>query len=797
MRSYLSLIPISARVHKRRNRMTLFCIIIAVFLVTAIFSMVDMLVRMETRHSIDSHGNWHIRIENISKNSAEQIRSRPDVAAASWYDAVNLGMDKDYNIAGKKTAICGINKMFITDIMNYFTKNSSLLNDNDIILSENAKNLLGVDVGESISLNTPAGSYDFTISGFRSEDDRYTNANGGETTALIVQDNQIGAFMNIKAFRKIINSDNNESSNSAYYVQFKNHTNMKKAIVQIKEQYELANENIEQNTIVMGVLGISDNPYVKNVYPIPVILFVLILTAGVLMISGSLNSNVVERAQFFGMLRCIGASRQQIIRFVRLEALNWCKTAIPTGIVCGIVITWGICAMLKYLVGGEFADMTVFGVSAIGMISGILVGIITVLIAAQSPAKRAARVSPVMAVSGNTESTKTVRHAVNTHLLKIEIALGIHHALSAKKNFILMTGSFALSIILFLSFSVMIELVGYLIPQKSSVPDLSIQSSDYSNIVDTSLIDEIKKIKGVKQAFGRRFINDIPARLSKETDQNTIDLMSYSNYELGLLPKDKDLRKGSDVAKVYGDSKYVLTIYDKSNPLFIGDKILVNGMELEIAGMLKYDPFTNDGTTNGKITVIASEETFTHLMGEYGYGIIDIQVTKDETDKAVAEIRDLAGEEYQVVDRRSGGESDKSTYWAFMLFVYGFLATIALITVLNIMNSISMSVSARIKQYGAMRAVGMDKWQFTRMITAEAFTYAISGCVVGCAVGLPLSKFLYDYLITAHFNYFTWNIPVRAIVIILLVVFAATVASIYVPAKRIQNMAITETINEL
>jgi len=45
MKSYLSLIPISARVHRRQNRMTLLCIIISVFLVTAIFSVADMFVR--------------------------------------------------------------------------------------------------------------------------------------------------------------------------------------------------------------------------------------------------------------------------------------------------------------------------------------------------------------------------------------------------------------------------------------------------------------------------------------------------------------------------------------------------------------------------------------------------------------------------------------------------------------------------------------------------------------------------------------------------------------------------------
>ena len=38
MKSYLSLIPISAKVRRRQNRMTILCIVIAVFLVSAIFS---------------------------------------------------------------------------------------------------------------------------------------------------------------------------------------------------------------------------------------------------------------------------------------------------------------------------------------------------------------------------------------------------------------------------------------------------------------------------------------------------------------------------------------------------------------------------------------------------------------------------------------------------------------------------------------------------------------------------------------------------------------------------------------
>lgn len=56
MKSYLSMIPISARVRRRQNRMTRLCIIFAVFLVTAVFSMADMDTRMEQGRLTEKHG---------------------------------------------------------------------------------------------------------------------------------------------------------------------------------------------------------------------------------------------------------------------------------------------------------------------------------------------------------------------------------------------------------------------------------------------------------------------------------------------------------------------------------------------------------------------------------------------------------------------------------------------------------------------------------------------------------------------------------------------------------------------
>ncbi|WP_066676221.1 ABC transporter permease [Clostridium septicum] len=542
--------------------------------------------------------------------------------------------------------------------------------------------------------------------------------------------------------------------------------------------------------------GLSSNGMAQTLYSTALVLFVLILISGVLMISSSINSSVAQRTKFFGMMRCIGMSKPQIIRFVRLESLNWCKTAVPIGVILGIIITWVLCASLRFLVGEEFSDMPVLGISLIGIISGIIVGIVTVLIAAGVPAKRAAKVSPITAVSGNSENIKNITHGVNTHFSKIEIALGIHHAVSAKKNLILITSSFALSIILFLSFSVLIEFVDFLMPQLSNASDINISSNENSNSIDSELLDKISNMEGVEHVFGRRNYLDMPAQLNKaNTPPSMIDIISYDDFDLDCLTKDKQLKKGSDISKVYGNTNYVLATWDKDSSLNIGDKIQVGNEELEIAGLLKFDLFSSDGNTNGKTTIITSGKTFKRLTGINNYSLIMIQTTKNVTDENVEAIRNVVGGEYTFSDQRD--QRTTSTYMAFLFFVYGFLAIIVLVTVLNIMNSISMSVSARIKQYGSMRAVGMDEHQITKMIAAEALTYALSGCIVGCVIGLFISKMLYTILITSHFSYATWSVPLIPLTIILLFVFVAAIAAVYTPSKRIRNISVTETINEL
>ena len=546
-----------------------------------------------------------------------------------------------------------------------------------------------------------------------------------------------------------------------------------------------------------SLAGLMDSAMGQTLLLTAVGMFLLVLTAGVLMISSSINTSVAQRTQFFGMMRCIGMSKQQIIRFVRLEALNWCKTAVPIGLILGVVTSWAMCAALRFVVGEEFSNIPLFGISGIGIGSGILVGIITVLLASRAPAKHAAMVSPVAAVSGNPEKSSASRHPVHARSLRIETALGIHHAVSAKKNLILMTGSFALSIILFLSFSVLIDFVNHLMPQSAATSDIDISSTDGANSIDNRLAMALRNMEGVKQVYGRRSCFAVPAGLNGDTTlSGTVDLVSFDNFDLEALQKDGALQWGSDLSKIYGDSRYALATWDQNSSWKIGDTIFIGNEELTIAGLLKYDPFSGDGLTGGKITLITSDETFVRLTGVTDYSLIMIQTTPNVTDDDVAAICKIVEENgYTLSDKRD--QRTSGTYFAFVTCVYAFLGIITLVTVLNIVNSISMSTSARIRQYGAMRAVGMDVRQLSKMIMAEAFTYAFWGCVIGCSIGLPFSKMMYDFLITGHFPYATWSLPIGSLAIIVLFVIAAAVLAAYSPAKRMRTMSVTETINEL
>ncbi len=778
MKSYLSLVPISGKVRKRQNRMTIFCVIISVLLVTAIFSVADMWIRSSSERLQQKHGNWHIRLENISQDTAEEISRRQDVAAVGWSETFNTDGDQPFYIGEKKAALYGADSIYLAELVNALEEGSLPQGDNDVMLSSNARLALDVKIGDHVTVKTPSGDTDFTVCGFGADDAEYYQGQTYMVAVYMMRDVYIGVM-----------EQNNIPINPTCYIQFQDVSKASGITSEIRQQYNLPEEDISENTAIMGLAGQSSNESMKNIYGIAAILFVIVLLAGVLMISGSMNSNVAQRTKFFGMMRCIGASRQQIIRYVRLEALNWCKTAVPVGLVTGTAIEWGICAFLRYGIGGEFAAMPVFALSPVGLLSGATVGIVTVLLAAQSPAKRASKVPPMAAVSGNSDTALSVRHTTKRKIRKVERTLGIHHATASKKNWFLLTASFSLSIILFLCISVGLDFAHELLPvTRSWQADTDITLTGYANerVLAQGLSDEISGITGVEHVWGSSYTEHIPAASSRQ-EIDHVNITSYSEYMLDCA--EESLVQGN-LSEVYGDSGKAMTVLNKDNPIKVGDIIQVAGQEIEVVCGI------SSGLYPDEYSIICSQETFARLTGEENYSMIGIQLSRQATDETVKQINSLAGSNVIFTDERQRNQEDANTWLATKFLLYSFMAIIAMITLFNIINSISMSVTARIKQYGAMRAVGMDGEQLTRMIAAEAFTYAVSGLIVGSGIGIVLSRFLYVKLVTRYFGS-QWSLPVVLLAIIVVFDTVSAAAAVYAPAKRIRNMPITATINEL
>ena len=125
------------------------------------------------------------------------------------------------------------------------------------------------------------------------------------------------------------------------------------------------------------------------------------------------------------------------------------------------------------------------------------------------------------------------------------------------------------------------------------------------------------------------------------------------------------------------------------------------------------------------------------------------------------------------------------------LFLYGFVLVIALISMLNIINTMNTSVASRTRYLGIMRAVGMSGSQLTGMILSEAAVYSFCGCLAGCVLGVMFNRALSMLLLER------WTFPILQVAGIFLACMLAAAISVIGPLKRIKTSAISEVVSAL
>ena len=247
------------------------------------------------------------------------------------------------------------------------------------------------------------------------------------------------------------------------------------------------------------------NAFTTMLYSLAAIVIGLIMFGSVALIYNAFSISVSERTKQFGLLSSIGATKKQLKRMVFFEALSVSAIGIPIGVIAGI----GGIGVTLMLLGDKFKSMG-FGVdmklsvSPAAIIIAVVVALITVLISAWIPSKRATKVSAVEAIRQNMDvkNTKPVKTSKLTYkLFGLSGMLANKHYKRNKKKYRTTVLSLFMSIVLFVSASAftdyLMETVG--VGFGSVGFDLTMHASgnEFDKITPEELLNRMKAAKSV------------------------------------------------------------------------------------------------------------------------------------------------------------------------------------------------------------------------------------------------------------------------------------------------------------
>lgn len=801
MKSYLSLVPKYLSAHQKKSRLLIISVAISVALITGVFSMLDILLEFEKIQVIRDYGNYHLFIKDATNDEIKFIDSHIDVNNSGTWISLDSG-----KINGRECLLGSLDEEFALNMNINILKGKHPARENEIMIEEWAAERLSLAIGDMVEIYfNNALTEEVVISGI------YNDI--GSTKANDIP----GIIISTEKAKSI------DKKLSLYLIEFKSGTNINKTSNEIVNNLKIDKDRFGFNDRLLAVIGQSKNKSAIGLYATGIILFCIVLIAGVMMIYNTFNISVMQRIRQFGLLRCIGASQSQIKTLVKREGLYIARKGIPIGLLCGMAITLICTAILKYYNKTLFGAIPLFNFSLVGIAAGMGIGILTIFIASLHPANKAAKTPPINAVTGSNEIKipKKNKKGRLTHLLRIEAALGLNNAFLKKKTLILMSCSIAISIIMFLGFQVFVDFMyAAMKTTKPYTPDVSIVSESG---LSHEFYQNLSSISGVKRVYGRMFehvnatfdISKLTADYKEtvgdiKTEDNNLFippesswLISYDTNQFKWAKTDlidgtlSEEKINSEKGIVVVETTLRDNVTSKTTNLQLNDIVYIdtpNGRErLKVLGILRSVPFAD--TQPSMTTFITSEEIFRELTGESSYKIISVQLKRRNDEDSVTYIKSLIDSQMSFNDYRQQNTEITQTFLTMAIFIYGFVTVIGLISFLNIINTMNSSVASKIRYLGVMRAIGMSAKQLNKMVLFEAGTYSSLGCILGCFLGILLQKFLINNLLSDL--HLTWKFPITQVGLIIIIVMLSTIIAIVNPLKRLKSKGIAEIIETL
>lgn len=605
-------------------------------------------------------------------------------------------------------------------------------------------------------------------------------------------------------------------------------------------------KGIDFNESLLRLLGASAYDNINKTLLLVVGLVAsLVIIATIATIYNSFSIAISERKKQFGILNSIGATKSQVMKLVFLEGFLVSIVGIPIGLLSGTIaidiVFKVIKTFFKTSVFGELELRVVF--SPVVLISSTIIILLTIFISAIIPAINAAKISPLEAIknSSNLKVGKIKSSKLVKKIFKTEGELAYKNLRRNKGKFRITLFSLIISIVIFISFNGFVDM--FIETNQINYGTITNDLTLYENKLFTkeevqNTIDELKKINGLKDIaidkgynlnvhVDEKNINkDLKESLKQsgyvDMDNSTYNFInsrlstpgdfSISNIKLSEGKFDKETAKAENgvilVRYSYQESlakkgKVVLTNYK------VGDTLNCtitsydyDGNESEKEVKLKILAITDEILTGNKqypqtsFGVVAYDDLIHSLSikddesssNSYYVATNQEKSTRDEV-KKVAEENSLS-----VIDSIDEAQRLEQTMNVMKIFVYGFIVVISLVSVTNIVNTISTNINLRKREFAVIKSIGVTPQGFKKMIYMESILYGILSLIYGIPIGICMNVIMnriLEGMITVQ-----TLIPYKAILICVVAIFVITFIASYIPLKKMSKENIIDNIRQ-
>ena len=549
--------------------------------------------------------------------------------------------------------------------------------------------------------------------------------------------------------------------------------------------------------------------------------FLILLAAG-LVIYNILKISVSKRMKEYGTLRAIGGEKGQLYQIVVIEVILLCVIGIPIGMLLGSLSASGILAAATGLISPELflvqnateLQALIAENSSLKVISLIISGAITLafaMFAALPAARSAAKVSPIMAMSGNNLKIRRRKRRAK----KIRYFEAYYARLNLKRN----KGRTAITVLsLIMSITVFIALQGFTTIlnaasalQGSHLGDYQITNENVGFSEDALV--ELRENEAVKSVAAIQFSLyeqneagqldgiDIGFPLKPGETFQVVGLNDeYWDYFISSeLSADQleQLKSGNacvvrnPIPVSYGDGQLEFTSIEA------GSTIYVAGTDLEVLKTLDgYDGYLgigNGGFTNG-VQVIVDDSIYEQLTGKNTYSeflpTLNAGADRENFDTFVEDFC----EQTPGTTFLSYEETDQQLQESFaqiQMLAWGLILFVGLIGILNIINTVYTNIHTRVTEIGMQRAIGMSALSMYKTFFWEGAYYGIIASVIGSILGYVCTIFI--KAATSDTIQFV-AIPVLPIMEAAFLAVGACLLATAIPLRKMSKMSIVDSI---